>query len=234
MIHIIALDDHPLILDALENAISKQNDMQLVATADHGSNLIGLVRKHQPDIAIVDLGMSAGEFDPIASIREIKKQFQNVKVLVLTNYASGVWVRALVEAGVSGYMLKSDAFSRSIVQAIRAVYAGDRFFSPQIAGELIDHKDQTKLTPQEKSILMLLDEGKSTEAVADKLGVSVQRIRNLLVAICDKLEIERGNGVSPRFAAINRARKLGLLPDNEEMDANLVAVLSRTEADERP
>ena len=216
MIRIIAVDDHPLILKALENLISEHDDIQLVATANHGSKLIGMVRDHQPDIAIVDLGMSTGHFDPISTIKNLKEQFPKVKVLVLTSYDDGLWVRELVDVGISGYMLKSDDFSLGIVQAIRALYAGGRFFSPQIAEKLLDSdKVQIKLTQREKSVLLLLSDGKSTETIADSLGVSEKRIRNLLVTICDKLEIDRGSGISVRIAAVNKARKLGLIPGNE-------------------
>lgn len=222
MIRIIAVDDHPLILKALENLISEHDDIQLIATANHGSKLIGLVREYRPDIAVVDLGMSTGDFDPISSISNLKQQFPNVKVLVLTSYDDGLWVRELVAAGASGYMLKSDDFSLGIVQAIRALYAGGKFFSPQIADKLISNDEsQIRLTQREKSILLLLSDGKSTETIADSLGVSEKRIRNLLVTICDKLEIERSSGVSLRIAAVNRARKLGLLPGNET-DTNII------------
>src|SRR6187551_1796670 len=75
MIRIIAIDDHPLILMALQNLINEQDDLKLVATANHGSKLIGLVREYQPNIAIVDLGMSGGHFDPISTIKNLKEQF---------------------------------------------------------------------------------------------------------------------------------------------------------------
>jgi len=217
MIRIIAIDDHPLILMALQSLINQQDDLKLVATANHGSKLIGLVRDYRPDVAIVDLGMSTGDFDPISSLNNLKEQFPNVKILVLTSYDDGLWVRALVDVGVSGYMLKSDDFSLGIVQAIRAVSAGGKFFSPQIMEKLLDNNSeaQIKLTQREKSILLLLSQGKSTEVIANSLGVSEKRIRNLLVPIFDKLGVDSSSGSSMRIAAVNKARKLGLLPENE-------------------
>ncbi len=221
MIRVIAIDDHPLILKALENLIDEYNDIQLVAVANHGSKLIGLIRDYQPDIAILDLGMSTGHFDPISAIKNLKEQFPNVKVLILTSYDDGLWVRELVKAGISGYILKSDDFSLNIVQAIRALYGGGKFFSPQITGKLMHNDEaQIKLTQREQSVLLMLSDGKSTETIANSLGVSEKRIRNLLVMICDKLEIDRNSGISPRIAAINKARKLGLIPGNEP-DSNI-------------
>jgi DNA-binding NarL/FixJ family response regulator len=211
-IRIIAVDDHPLILKALSDMLKEHPDIQLVATSNQGSQLIRLVREKQPDVAIVDLGMPADSFDPISSVRTIHEQFPNVKVLILTGYDEGLWVRELVKAGASGYMLKSDDFSLSIPQAIRALYQGGKFFSPGIADNLLDNSLDNTLTERELSVLYLLSQGLATEAIANKLGVSEKRVRNLLVSICDKLVVDRTGGISLRIAAINKARELGLIP----------------------
>ena len=211
-IRIIAVDDHPLILKALADMLKEHPDIQLVATSNQGSQLLRLVREKQPDVAIVDLGMPADSFDPISSVRTIHEQFPNVKVLILTGYDEGLWVRELVKAGASGYMLKSDDFSLSIPQAIRALYRGGKFFSPGIADNLLDNSLDNKLTERELSVLYLLSQGLATEAIARNLGVSEKRVRNLLVSICDKLDVDRSEDVSLRIAAINKARKLGLIP----------------------
>ena len=211
-IRIIAIDDHPLILKALYDLLKEHPDIQLVATANQGSQLLKMVREKKPDVAIVDLGMTADSFDPISSVRTIHEQFPNVKVLILTGYDDGLWVRELVKAGASGYMLKSDDFSLSIPQAIRALYRGGKFFSPGIADNLLDNSLDNKLTERELSVLYLLSQGLATDAIASKLGVSEKRVRNLLVSISDKLEVDRSEGVSLRIAAINKARKLGLIP----------------------
>ena len=212
MIRVIAIDDHPLILKALSDLLKEYPDIQLVATTNQGSQLLKLVREKTPDVAIVDLGMTMDSFDPIYSVRTLHEQFPKVKVLILTGYDDGLWVRELVKAGASGYMLKSDDFSLSIPQAIRALHQGGKFFSPGIAEKLIDNGIDGKLTGRELSVLNLLSQGLATEAIASNLGVSEKRIRNLLVSICDKLAVERADGVSPRITAINKARKLGLIP----------------------
>jgi DNA-binding NarL/FixJ family response regulator len=211
-IRIIAVDDHPLILKALSDILKEHPDIQLVATSNQGSQLLKLVREKKPDVAIVDLGMPTDSFDPISSVRTIHEQFPNVKVLILTGYDEGLWVRELVKAGASGYMLKSDDFSLSIPQAIRAVYQGGKFFSPGITDKLLDSSYDDKLTERELSVLNLLSQGLATEAIANNLGVSEKRVRNLLVSICDKLGVDRSDGVALRITAINKARKLGLIP----------------------
>lgn len=211
-IRVIAVDDHPLILKAITDLLKEHSDIQLVATAAQGSQLLKLVREINPDVAIVDLGMREDSFDPISSVRTIHEQFPKVKVLILTGYDDGLWARELVKAGASGYMLKSDDFSLSIPQAVRALYAGRKFFSPGIAEKLLDNDLGANLTGREISVLNLLAQGLSTEAIANNLGVSEKRVRNLLVSICDKLVVDRSEGVSLRIAAVNQARKLGLIP----------------------
>ena len=210
-IRVIAIDDHHLILKALSDLLKEHSDIQLVATSNQGSQLLKMVREHKPDVAIVDIGMPADSFDPISSVRMLREQYPNVKVMILTGYDDGMWARELVKAGASGYILKSDDFSLNIPQAIRAISQGGKFFSPGVAEKLVD-SDLEKLTPRELSVLNLLAQGLTTDAIAKNLGVSEKRVRNVLVMICDKLAVERNEGVSPRVGAINKARELGLIP----------------------
>jgi DNA-binding NarL/FixJ family response regulator len=211
-IRVIAVDDHHLILKALSDLLNEHPDIQLVASSHQGSQLLKLVREKNPDVAILDLGMTTESFDPISSVRLLHEQFPKVKVLILTGYDDGLWARELVKAGASGYILKSDDFSLNIPQAIRALHNGGKFFSPSITDKLLDDEPNEKLTDQELSVLNLLAQGLSTEAIAKNLGVSNKRVRNILVSVCDKLVVERTQGVSLRIAAINQARKLGLIP----------------------
>ena len=211
LIKVIAVDDHYLILKAIEDLLKENTDIELVGTSNQGSQLLKLVREKKPDVAIVDLSMSSESFDPISSVRALKEQYPNVKILILTGYDDGLWVHELVKAGASGYMLKSDDFSLNIPQAIRALNLGKKFFSPGVADKLIDN-DLDKLTERELSILNLVAQGLSTEAIANNFAVSEKRVRNALVIICDKLGVDRKTGVSPRIAAINKARELGLIP----------------------
>ena len=207
------VDDHPLILKALSDLLEEQSDIQLVATSTLGSQLINLVRDNNPDVAIVDIGMRADSFDPISSVRILHEQYPDLKILILTGYDDGLWVRELVKAGASGYMLKSDDLSMKIPQAIRALHNGQNFFSTGIVGKLVDNSFD-KLTPSELSVLNLLSQGLATDTIAKNLNVSEQRVRNALVIICAKLAVDKADGVSPRVAAINKARELGLIPRN--------------------
>lgn len=213
-IRVIAVDDHHLILKALSDLLKEHSDIQLVATSNQGSQLLKMVREHKPDVAIVDIGIPADSFDPISSVRTLREQYPNVKVMILTGYDDGMWARELVKAGASGYILKSDDFSLNIPQAIRAISQGGKFFSPGVADKLVEN-DLDKLTPREMSVLNLLSQGLATDAIAHNLGVSEKRVRNVLVMICDKLAVDRIEGMSLRVAAVKKARELGLIPKEQ-------------------
>ena len=210
-IRVIAIDDHHLILKALSDLLRDIPDIQLVATSNQGSQLLDLAKEHNPDIAIVDIGMTGDKFDPISSVKTLHERFPNVKVLILTGYDDGLWARELIKAGANGYMLKSDDFSLNIPQAIRALAQGGMFISPGVADKLIEN-DMDKLTPRELSVLNLISQGLETDAIANNLGVSKKRVRNVFVVICDKLAIDRVEGISLRVAAVKKAREMGLIP----------------------
>ena len=155
--------------------------------------------------------MSTNSFEPISAVKNLHEQYPNVKVMILTGYDDGLWVHELVNAGASGYMLKSDDFSLNIPQAIRALHQGGKFFSPGVADKLVVNA-LDKLTPRELSVLNLLSQGLSTDMIAKNLGVSEKRVRNVFVIICDKLAVDKADGVTLRVAAINKGRELGLIP----------------------
>ncbi|MGC1374649.1 MAG: response regulator transcription factor [Anaerolineales bacterium] len=228
MIRVVAVDDHPTTLDSLKRQIGERDDMQLVATADHGSKMPALVEEYHPDIVIEDV-VFRGKFDVVAAVGNLKKRSPDVKVLIFTGFKNGVQARALVKAGARGYMLKEDASSLNVGPVILDLYTGGLYFSPQIAGDLIDHdKTNPRLGDRELHIITLLAQGEPSEVVAESLVISKKRLRNILGTIRAKLGLEKR---VPRIAIINKARELGLLPDIE-MDANLIALLSREEDDD--
>lgn len=221
MIRVVAVDDHPYILEMLEILLGKEPDIQLVGTADHGSKLTDLMQYH-PDIAILDIGMQTGEFKPVSYVRNFKQQYPQVKVLILSAYTNGVRLRALVKVGISGYMLKSDSLSMNIAGVIRRLYAGKSYFSRQIEAEVFKpDEDPIKVTDREITMIRLMAQGKTIKAMADCLGLSENRVQNLVTTIYDKFGIEKDGDVSPRFTLIKKARVLGLLLPDDELDPNL-------------
>lgn len=212
MIRVIAIDDHELILSAISEELSKQQDMELVGTADHGSQLHSLVREKSPDVVLLDLGMAGEVFDPIASVKTLLREHPEVRVLILTGELEPAYVKYLVDAGAMGYIFKNDKFSGSLSQAIRTVYSGENFYSPSVQKILLGKvKEIPKLTDQELQVLRLVTEGFQNNRIGETLGLSEKRVKNILTEIYQKFSIEEDGDINMRVALINKARELGLL-----------------------
>lgn len=212
-IRVIAIEDHPLMLKAILQELNAHPDIQVVGTASDGAELHQLVRKTSPDMVVLDLGMSTGEFEPVTAVKALRQTHPDVGVLVLTGYDDGVWVRELIGAGAQGYVLKSDDLSLSLPQGVRAVHAGGRFYSQAVTDKYFAHENAALLTGQELAVLKLGAQGLSNARIAEALGLSEKTVRNKFSTIYGKLNVEAGEGVNQRVAAINRARDLGLLPE---------------------
>jgi len=213
-IRVIAIEDHPLMLKAIVDELNAQQDIQVVGTAGHGSELSHLVRETLPDVVILDLGMSTGVFEPISAVRSLVQDHPNVRILVLTGYDDDIYVREIVEAGAHGYVLKSDDLSLMLPKGVRTVYEGKRFYSPDVLEKLFSKQkgEVTSLNEQELAILRLAAQGLSNSSIAQSINLSEKRVRNILSSAYIKLDIPETRGINMRVAAINKARDLGLLP----------------------
>ena len=213
-IRVIAIEDHPLMLKAIVDELNAQQDIQVVGTAGHGSELSHLVRETSPDVVILDLGMSTGVFEPISAVRSLVQDHPNVRILVLTGYDDDIYVREIVAAGAHGYVLKSDDLSLMLPKGVRTVYEGKRFYSPDVLEKLFSKQkgEVTSLNEQELAILRLAAQGLSNSSIAQSINLSEKRVRNILSSVYIKLDIPETRGINMRVAAINKARDLGLLP----------------------
>ena len=208
------IEDHYLMIKAIEDILSSQPDIVVVGKATHGNELQRLVRENKPDVVILDLGMSTGNFEPITAVRSLLAEYPHVRILVLTGYDDDVYVRELVNAGAYGYVLKSDDLSLMLANGIRMVHAGSRFFSQDILDKFFNvNNQQNILNEHELAVLRLAARGLNNAKIADALNMSEKRVRNLLSAIYRKFAIKESDGVNPRMASINKAREAGLLPN---------------------
>jgi DNA-binding NarL/FixJ family response regulator len=206
------IEDHPLVLESVSRRLAGEEDIEVVGTAAHGSQLLRLVRESQPDVVVLDLGMSGEEFEPITSVKALLGTYSKVQVLVLTGYDDGVWVRGLIEAGALGYLLKSDGLSLHLPEGVREVHAGRRFYSPSVSDKYFSTESASLLTDAQVGILWLAAQGLSNAGIGRQMGVTEKTICNYLCIIYDKLGIQGGSDINLRVVAINRARDLGILP----------------------
>jgi DNA-binding NarL/FixJ family response regulator len=215
LIRVAIIEDHPLMLKAIVQELDGQNDIEVVGTADHGTELLRLVRETCPDVVVLDLGMSTGTFEPASAVKTLRETCPNVEVLVLTGYEDATWVRELITAGAQGYVLKSDDLSLCLPQGVRKVHAGGRFYSPAATEKFFSFEGDNLLEDQELALLNLAAQGLSNARIGRELGLAAKTVRNYFADIYAKLGIDTKEGLHPRVTAINKARELGLLHEED-------------------
>lgn len=157
----------------------------MVGEAANGRDAVEKAIKLKPDVAVVDISMP--ELDGVEVVRQIREAVPETKVLVLTMHDSDQIVRRALEAGVGGYLLKSD-LSESLPRAVKAIADGKSFLSAKVSETVLqgflktksepDHRRPagTRTTPREAEIVQLLAEGKANKEVAALLGISVRTV----------------------------------------------------------
>ena len=206
-IKILIDDDHAVVREGTRQILEHEADL---AEACDGEETVSLATKFKPDIAIVDIAMP--KLDGIEATRQIKELCPTVAVLILTAYDDDQFVFSLLEAGAAGYLLKSIR-GRELVDAIRAVYAGESVLHPSIARKVLNRfapSDKTReeqlqqeLSEREMEVLRLATRGFSNKDIADELSLSARTVQGHLGHIFNKLN------VSSRTEAVVCALKKG-------------------------
>lgn len=181
-IRIVLVDDHALVRQGFRRILEDDPGLQVAGEAGSAEEGIALVRQQRPDVVLMDMAMP--DANGIQAAREILRERPETKVLVLSMYSDAQYVRSALDAGVSGYILKS-ALETDLTRAVRAVAAGQQYLSPELSGVLIkalrdrdEPEDDAfdKLTDREKQVLQYIAHGKSNKEIASILGLSVNTI----------------------------------------------------------
>jgi len=197
MIRVIICDDQAIIRDGLEMLLKLEHDIEVLGQAQDGAEAIALVEKFQPDLVLMDLKMPG--LNGIEATRQIRANYPQVKVLVLTTYDDDEWVFDAIRAGASGYLLK-DTPREEVIKAVKGTALGKTFVDPSVAGKLLNQvagKPATpsatlltdKLTERETDVLRLVARGFTNADIAERLHLSEGTVRNHVSAIFAKLEV---------------------------------------------
>lgn len=189
-IRIVLADDHILVRQSLKSLLEREGH-QVVGEACDGQEALQFVNSLQPDIAILDISMPV--LNGVSAVREIGKSAQKTKSILLTQHDEDQYVSEALEAGVKGYVLKSQA-ANDLLDAIRRVSRGQVYLSPGVSGAVMEAyrtKSSSKdpLTLREKQVLQLIAEGKSTKIIATLLGISVKTAESHRTRLMQKLDI---------------------------------------------
>jgi DNA-binding NarL/FixJ family response regulator len=200
-IRILLVDDHIVLRMGLATATSGEPDMEVVADADNGLEAINAYRVHRPDVVVLDLRMPG--LNGIETIRMLREEFGDVRVLVFSNYASGDEVYQALRAGASGFVVKEMALDR-LLDAIRKVHEGEQYLPPEIATRM-HGRVLSQLSPRELEVLRLLARGLSNKEIGTELRVVEGTVKIHVTNILTKL------AVSDRTQAILTAVKRGII-----------------------
>jgi two-component system, NarL family, response regulator len=201
-IRVLIADDHFVVRMGLAAVITTQPDMAVVAEAANGRQALEFFRRHRPDVTLMDLRMP--EMDGIEAIITIRKEFPESRFIVLTTYDGDEDVHRALQAGARAYLLK-DMLQDGLVEAIRAVHAGQRFIPAEVANRLAERMDRTELTSRELEVLRLIVEGRSNKEIAARLSIAEGTVKIHINNILSKL------GVSDRTQAATFALKRGII-----------------------
>ena len=212
-ISIVLADDHPLLRQALRNVLDQQADFEVVAEVGDGDEVVKVTMELVPDVVIMDISMP--KLNGLEATRQIKAKHPEVAILVLTVHGEAEHVLGLLEAGAAGYLTKS-VFGEEVVQAIRAVAAGEAVLSAASLHQILRQAlrlmpkpsrldPNAKIGARELQILKLAATGMSNKEIALSLDLSLRTVKGYLADIFSKL------GVASRTEAAITSLRTGLL-----------------------
>lgn len=200
-IRILLVDDHMVIRMGLMTAVSDASDMEVVADVESGQEAIKAFRKHRPDIVILDLRMHG--LNGVETLRALRQEFKNARVLVFSSYAKGEEIYQAMKAGATGFVMKEMPLTR-LLGAIRAVHGGEHYIPPEIAVR-VGERLPADLSPRELDVLQMLGRGFSNKEIGTQLGVAEGTVKIHITNMFGKL------GVADRTQALLAAIKRGIL-----------------------
>ena len=202
LIRILTVDDHPLVRKGIATLVNAEADMKLVAEASSGEEAIELYRSQRPDITLMDLQMPG--LNGAEAIAEIRGEFPDARVIVLTTYRGDAQILRALKAGARAYILKGHVH-RELLETIRAVHAGQKRIPPDVAAELAEHATDDALSPREIDVLRLIAGGNSNKLIADQLSIGEATVKSHVANILSKL------GANDRAHAVTIGLKRGII-----------------------
>lgn len=211
-IQVLIVDDHAVLRAGLRTLLNLQPDLEVVGEAGEGGEALEKVRRLQPDVVLMDLGLP--DMEGLEVTAELKKRHPHVKVLILTMHEDRHYLYPALKAGASGYLVKRAA-DTELIEAIRASHRGDVFLHPSMAKVIVeDYVDRSPTQPataeqglseREQQVLRLIAEGWSYKEMANLLALSVKTIETYRERIKEKL------GLTTRAEMVRYALEKGLL-----------------------
>ena len=201
-IRILIADDHYVVRIGLNALISVEPDMQVVAEAADGAQALELFVHHRPDLALLDMRMPVK--DGVQTATEIRSQFSDARIIMLTAFEGDENIHKALQAGAQGYVFKNSSVEK-LIPALRAVLAGGNWIPQEVASRLASRKSFEKLTDREVQVLRELAKGLANKEIAESLNISEHTVKTHLKNILGKLR------VADRTEAVTTAIQRGII-----------------------
>jgi DNA-binding NarL/FixJ family response regulator len=190
-LRILLADDHAILREGLAMLINAQDDMEVVAQAATGREAVELAEQTRPDLAVLDVSMP--NMGGAEAAREILARCPGTRVVALTRHADQGYLRNLLAAGATGYVLKQSA-ADTLVQAIHTVAGGGTYLEPSLAGGIVERaiggrNGAEVLSDREQDVLRGIAWGRSNKEIAAELGISVKTVESYKATATHKLKL---------------------------------------------
>lgn len=193
-IRVLIADDHAVVAEGLRFVVGAQPDMEVIACVQDAREAVRRSIEEHPDVVLIDHAMPLLNGAEAAHL--IRERSPETRVIILSMYSDAVHVLGSLQAGATGYVVKKSA-SREVVEAIRAVHAGKRYLSKELADGVIDqvvHKAASvdpleRLSSRERQVLQMLAEGHAIADIAARLSLSPKTVETYRARMMEKLEI---------------------------------------------
>lgn len=202
-IKVIIADDHEIFRDGMRIMLQKQQDIELVAEAGDGKELIDQVKNLQPDIVISDVKMP--RMDGVAATRHLVEHYPHIGIIALTMFDEEDLIIDMLEAGAKGYLLKN-ADKHEIVDAIKSVYDQQPYYCRHTSHKLAEMVAKSKFNPhkqpikpdfneRELEIIRFICDGLTSKQIGEKIFLSVRTVEGLRMKILEKMDVKNTAGI---------------------------------------
>ncbi len=189
---VLVVDDDTLIRDGLKILLELEEDFQVIGTAGNGYEAYEACRRDRPDLVLMDVRMPV--MDGVLGTKLIKRDFPEIKVVILTTFKDDEYILEAIKSGAEGYLLKNQS-SDNIVSSLRAVSQGNMVLEKEVAGTLSSKLKQGRqvtpasldISPRELEVLKLVADGLSNKEISARLYLSDGTVRNYVTGLLEKL-----------------------------------------------
>ena len=208
MLNIAVIEDNAQYRKAITTIIEMNGAFRILHSMESCLKMIAQFNEQKPDVVLMDINMPV--MNGIQAVWEIKKQFSDIKILMLTTFEDEENIFGALRAGANGYLLKKDS-PQKILEAIEAVYNGESPMNGMIAAKVLDYFQQTKnkdfddstLTEREKEILQYLIKGFSYKEIAASIFISTETLNTHIKNIYRKLNVHSRGELSAKYGSVN-------------------------------